>query len=554
MLKTKQIILVIVSFFIVNISNSQNITITKDKTPLKEKTRVEVNIIGEINGFVYTYTTKLDGSGLRLCKYNKTSTNLVKNLPVSKFGAKLQNDLLTNSKITNIFISNSTIYVAWTHTSGNNFALVLQTFDENLSSLIKPKILYQFNGKNGRMSAPHFFVQISPDGNKLICGVEESSKKGEQLKIQYKLFNSEFDILTTVQAELPYTVNSTISSASAEYKVDNLGFVYFQSQINLVENKKSKNINRGFVVGSLNPNNNELSYQIINFDTKEVKNLTYEILPNYIAIYGIYNERANNTITAGVYTAKLDKTSLNIIGDPVFSEIEAKHIVYTEFKAEKTKSRTLSSEEVTSAYLGRDFAIIGQYATSDGGIVFQLADVEYWTTCTNNSCTYSTKYYNVYHIKVSNEGKVDWLVCVNNYSNRLNWHEPKIGMNTINGKLQFIVYNSNSEGTFYEINEATGKTIKKKLEANKLENFTAVIDNEFMLISRKSHISTAGLISTGALLAAGGISYYVYKNKENPTDLDGILKFFLPFGFIASTVYTITIKSHDIYFGKIVIK
>ncbi len=544
--KMKKLLISLVVLLLLANVGAQNIKYVNTPVPFKEKGMVSANIVGGIEDNIYVTSTKVrGGKSLRISSYNKETSTMIKTVPLKGFGKSMDNSLLNGATFSEICVKNDQLYVVWERRDGDAFQIILQILDKDLIEVQKPKVIYQLSDGRSRYSSLFFF--ISPNGNKIIAGGEESLLKTDNVKVQYKLMDKDLEVLNTVQTELPYSLKRSTDGSSSEYKMDDDGFLYFMVNVNLNNESRESKKEKGSIVGSINPETSDVKTKVFSFSNKIISNSSFELIEDHLFVVGTfstkYNKLNRNAETNnGVFTAKIDKQSFENIGNPIFNELDETKVAFSDYNMSDSKKRKYSKGEyAVKQMVDFEFLVTDYKKTEDNGLIITINSQVYTTLCSNKGgCSYFTDLWGVNYIKMNAAGEIDWISCTAQRMTYNGWVVPKNKLAYKDGNYHTVVRSRYYKNTSYLIDDKTGMVkmtqIKNKFKEEKSE---AVNDQLYFVgLQRKLSSTGIGFLATGVALIP--ISLIV----SSPLMVVGV-----GVGVVAATL-SIYMRRHNVDFGR----
>jgi len=540
----KKITLTLLLVGLIICSKSQVVSIIENKNYVKEQIKVENQIIGKIDSNIYvaTYISPSTNkyTGLRLTMYDKDNVNIVKTIGIDKF-QKAKNKMLRKAVFVEAIIKNDKIYCVWV-IHKNESKLIMQVFDKELKQIVEPTILYELEKKSLFAAKPRMFVKISEDGSKIVAGGEESTSRKENMKIQYKLLNSELEQINSVKIDLPFELDYRFSSknlyysTTLQYQLDNNGILYYHTKV--YSGKVDEN---AIVFGKINPENSENNFQTISFKNKLFDDFKYEFIDNNISIYGTYSviDEKKTIKKYGIFTSKLDKNTFEQIEEPIFNMLEPEKISYTECKASGRKLK----EEIAIEKISENGLYITDKVVCNDGIILTLSSILYLSVCNNGGCQYSTNHYGTSFIKLNNEGKIHWISNTIQDVSYEEYIKLKYKLFKEGNELRTVIKSSKKENTSYLIDEKTGLISKYKFKSKFKKESNNICGNELFYIGTKNPFAKTGIII--GLSIAGlttGIAYLVSGTAS--------LVYYAIGGSLVGLGAAHIIRGTNVYFGK----
>lgn len=422
------------------------------------------DLIGENDKYVYGKYTANRNSGsiykLMIVAFDKNSMQQKKKVKIlgfeeNKSQAKKYDDL----KLYKTVVYEDVLYIFWYKVSKDKEELFVQSFDEELKVKKQLEKVYEVKNYKKYDKTANLFVLANKnvgDGIILI-GAELAGQAGENVKLEYKVLNSEFKVLNTNQVTLDMIKikearrglfgggpNGNLSSSYTLGSDGNIhlntGFSYSRKEIKeMKENGEYENaVFRLFSI--IDTKTGALTSKELKFENKNIFNIWKTTGSEYTAIHGFYSDKTkdpNGGSINGIFYAKLNsnyevisvqfnefKQELldEIFQDDMEDRYEKKNSCLSGaccFFGSKNKDETVNDrEKLTNDYM------IKNIITVDGEMYVFCVRSQKWehTHCSpdangNQTCTttYYNKQKNVTVFKLDDEGKLIWGSNLNRY-------------------------------------------------------------------------------------------------------------------------------------------
>jgi len=400
-------------------AEAQTLKDISNEEPLKEKMLISPIIIGDIGNETYIASTNTKFSpdtklkDLRLSKYDKESLKITKTVAIKGFQSKSEEGLLKNAIYETTILNQESIYVFWHKSESRSNKFILQVFDKDLNEIQKPKIIYELPEKSNLYTQSQFFALFSPDGTKIIIGGEEQPVENENLKMQYKVFDSNFEVLYSNRTTLPFKVNylSTPTKIACEYLMNNKGDLFFNSDI--VINDGSKTKKSGLLFGAVNSETGELNYKNISLGNKKTTSIICLTDNDTLTFYGTCVSQLNGKNKYEIFSLRTDVKYLEPQGEVAFSNIDFDKIKYTDFK--KAKGLQTIQERAGNLMTSKGLIISSFIQTADEGIIFTLQSnlVDPWESPENQKYM-SREPTGIHFLKLNKSNEIEWISSTSN--------------------------------------------------------------------------------------------------------------------------------------------
>jgi len=507
----KKYALIPVILFIYSFVPAQNLSQKISAKALKENLFVSSDIIGELGGNLLIANTnamafspeciKDENNKIELALYNKTSFNLIKTIPLKWKGGKRMHEDLKWSINKNIFIIDNQVYVVWQKYENKRYSLLMQTFDANLRETKAPTTFYELPAEFSAYNGAVLFCMVSPDKNAIILGGEESAQRKENVKIQYKVFNKNLQVIQTVQAALPFYKKGRNIGTAANYIPDNNGDLYY---FTIVTAKTNKSKEKAIIIGKISAENSKADEVYLEKEKLDIIDLKIALTETSIKGFAVTSK--------GLSTFTIDKPSFTLQDDFVQNDSDPSKITFSDYN----KSLTRSSIEANTLnkVFNEDLRISNIKALSNGRFILTLNNMVYYEVCTRYSCTPYTKMDGQHYALINADGTLEWLACTKQKLKHTTYYQPDNDVAVYNNTMYASTLGSMA---IHAVDLNTGKVIIKAVEP-KHKYCIIDIENDRLYYTdykqRKSvatYAITAGVVGAGAAVTlTTGSLFYIF--------------------------------------------
>ncbi len=398
------------------------------------------------------------------------------------------------------------VYVFWTKSERDVVELYAQTFDVKLKKISKLKKIYELK-KNGRGVSPETLVLLYNNelNNKILLAKEFGiSKDNEDLKIEYKLLNSDLTFFAGNQLTLPVQVTKRkrgiFSSGSlsfdyniCSYQLADDGRLYVQNVVTVSDEEKKllkKNEARSY------PNIMQITMETGNLQSYKLKfpnmntfNFSSLISKNGVRLYGFFSDLDKDEKgrdSHGLFFVNLDNTSFTV-KESKLSYFEKSFLdqLYASDKENQKKGRGLfkSSKAKASDEESIDDNYVIESVLEDGeDIVLFSTIMNNWSrqVCTTNpngggtSCR--TEYYctknNVTSFRLNKKGDILWAKNLDRSITYPNWNIYDLSVVKNSGDF-YVAYGSNFQINSEKKNRRSSKSKEQKRDRFEYATFSA---------------------------------------------------------------------------------
>lgn len=421
-----------------------------NQEPLKENSIIRPIFIGDIGGDTYFASTNEKASpdskqkDLKLSKYNRETLKINKTVAIKGFKAANESELLKNAIFDTTSIHNGSIYIFWHKNESGFNKCIIQVYDKDLNEIQKPKLIFELPEKSSLYTQSQFFSIFSSDGTKIIIGGEEQPVENENLKMQYKVFDSNFEVLYSKRITLPFKVDYTSNpkTTACTYAMNDEGDLFFKSDILINDGSKTKK--SGLLIGSVNSETGEFNYKNVALGNKKVTSVICQTGNDTLYFYGTCVSLLNGKNRYEIFSFHTDAKYLEPQGEIAFSSIDFDKIIYTDFK--KAKGLQTVQERAGNLMTSSGLVISNFIHTADEGMIFTLQSniVDPWKAAEDQQ--YITREpTGIHFLKLSQNNEIEWISSTKNqvqYNNMIEKNGDKnytILRNDLNG--DYLIYN-----------------------------------------------------------------------------------------------------------------
>ncbi len=369
-----------------------------------------------------------------------------------------------------------TIYILWTKKVKGIVELYAQSFDEKLKRKNKLKKVYEVSAAKGALEK--LAVISNKDYNNSILIIKEMAvaNDGDNLRIEYKLLDEEFNFVSAKQLNLPIKIYKkrsrlaekldNFSNHFCSYEFGDDGNLYIHQLVSMTDEEK-ENLRKGEASSytemmQVKLESGELSEFAVKFNNKNTFKFSSRITKNGIKLYGFFSDLdidKKGKDSHGIFYVLLDKNNFRIV-ETKFSYFDKAFldVLYAADKENQKKGRGLfkSKEAKNSDDQSLDDQYVIEKVIDDNGdIVLFCSIMNNWsqTTCTTNSnggqsCT--TRYYctksNVTVFKLNIRGDIIWAKNLDRKITYNGWYVHDVNVVKQDNDY-YVVY-----GSAYQIN------------------------------------------------------------------------------------------------------
>lgn len=390
-------------------------------------------------------------------------------------------------------ILNEAIYVLWTKKVKNAIELYAQSFDPKLKRVNKLKKVYEVSTAKGALEK--LVVISNKDYNSSILIIKELpiAKDGDNLKIEYKLLNADFNFVAAKQVTLPILINKKRNGifGSSDDFTDNLcgyefgddGNLYVQETIKMSAEEK-KNLKKGETssyteIMQIQLESGNLEEFRLKFPRKNTFNFSSIVTKDGVKLYGFFSDLDKDEKgrdTHGTFYISLDNKTFNV-KETKFSYFDKAFLnaLYEADKENQKKGRGLfkskKAKESDDESIDDNY-VIEQVLADGKDIVLFCSIMRNWqeTVCTTNSNggqSCHTNYYctksNVTSFKLNSAGDIVWAKNLDRQITYNRWNVYDVSV-VKQEDSYYVVYGSAFQANATKKNRRSAKSGKQLVD------------------------------------------------------------------------------------------
>ena len=383
---------------------------------------------------------------VKILAYDKSTMKLAASVCLRGYKENLANkDEYKPLEYYKTVVFNDEILVFWLKKINNKNdkkdELYVESFSSGLKRIKKLKKIYTVNLpediKTSRFAESTIVVMANKDAGQEIVIGNEKPRVGDNTVFKYSIINTDLEVLTENEVDLPVEMNGTKSyGKNSSYEFGKDGNIYVKSRITIELTKEER---KAYRTGKKRADLSYLIFSIINpqtqeFETFELKDeninfndISWVITDKNIRIYGFFGDLAKDPTgnsTHGLFYSVIDSKTLEGNGlnytyfdkktlDALFAKDAEDKKKTTALLGKKKKAQQANNDEA----LDTRFGIEEMFVVDENNIVLLCSKMYNYsvTTCTSTqgggqTCT--TRYYceksNVIAIKISTDGAIGW--------------------------------------------------------------------------------------------------------------------------------------------------
>lgn len=431
--------------------------------------------IGTNTNYVYAKLNKLayggrySNSKLKLVSFDK---NTMRKIGEANLLEPAEKNIKKRMEYYQTIILENLIYVLWTKNAGNVIEIYAETFDNKLKKINGLKKIYEINSYS-RATDNLLIVYNGKIGNKILIGREiASTKESENLKIEYKLINEDFSLVSSNQVSLPIIITKksrkdNSSDLICSYELANDGYLYIKDIVRVSDEDK-KFLKKGEastypILMQLNPESGKIKYFSLKFNNKNTLGFSWVVTHNTVRMYGFFSDLdrdSDGKDSHGMFYMSVNSEDF-IHADPKFSYFETSFLNKLYNRKEKSKdefSKNRKTSQSNEDGIDENYVIENVITENKNTVLFCTILRNWAQTVCGKTC--QTYYYcskrNVTVFKFNEAGEIVWASNINRYKEYSGLDVQDISVLSSNSNY-FVTYgNSNTD----ESNDADTKSNK----------------------------------------------------------------------------------------------
>ncbi len=397
-----------------------------------------------------------------------------------------------------VYVFENSVQVYFTKKKNKVIEVYVHVYDAKLKSKGDLKKVYEVNNPNSKLSDGGLLILMNKSNN-ILLGAEIIDKDNKELKLDYRILNSDLSVVNSKQITLPLIVESMKRNFNNSYWYNNYRYNYSQKRgaicwYVLANNgdllvfadvtrkkdesaknskKNSENYTKMFRISTLT---GDINTRNLEFENKDID--TYRLL-----------ESEDELTIIGLYSTKNDKSSgINGIFRSKFNkDLEPKDLKFTSFdkrfisdlfakdqeELEKRRNKSDKKNDLSSELSG--FYFIEKVQEDKGNLVLFCSKIYNYLVqeCQSNSNGGTTCYTipyceksNVTAFKISPEGEIVWAKNIDRSATyRGYWNV--LDLHVIQGKENYnVIY-----GSDYHVNSTKKSKKNRKQKKQKTDYF-----------------------------------------------------------------------------------
>jgi len=385
-------------------------------------------------------------------------------------------------------IFDNILYVFWTNDMRGKKELYVESFDAELSPLNPLKKIYELKYDTKNKKKPDFFVLYNMKiTDHLVIGGELAGDKQQNVKVEYKLLNSDFSFAASNRVELPVVTISKSRGLTSAYEYGEDGNIHITSFVTLDKEQRkllSKGESYRFSILSLvEPTSGKIKSHTLKFDNKNILKSGYKIDKGVTKVYAFFcdlEKDPSGKATHGILYGTLNNQTLDVenVNFSYFTKAQLDKLYANDkedqkkVKAPRGKKKGDDGESIQSDYVVED-----TQSVDDDLVLFCSRMRNYEVTTCDSKGNCHTSYYcekrNVTAFRLGKDGKLVWASNMDRKITYGGWDIEDV--NTIHTKDKFYV----SYGSQFQKEAEKKNRAAKKSRAQMSDHFEyAIFDME----------------------------------------------------------------------------
>ena len=434
------------------------------------------------------------------------------------------------------FVFKKMIYLVWKIESKKKKEYFLQSFDDKLKKLNKLTKVYELFSENGKFD--DFVIRANESSSKILFLKElPITKDDENLRIEYKLLNSDLNFNSARQVTLPVKFTkkrrglfSSNKGVKMNYTLGDDQNLYINDLIKMdEEDRKDLKKRESFVYtyfAQVNLNSGTVKDYKVKYDAKNTFQVSFLMDKGKLKLYGFFsdlNKDTRGTDTHGIFYVGINGTNFKV--ETTHFEYFEKNFLdqlYARDKEDQKEGKGLlkgkKAKESDNTSINDSYEI--EQSVSEGNYLTLFCSMKYnyQTTTCNSQGACRTNYYcrkkNVTVFRLNQEGKFVWaknvdreivyngtdiydlkVIQINQnyyalYGTSRDLKGKRARLSSFNDKFEYAVF-SGSDGSYKRaeciVNQ---KGIRRKDKKLVFLNGISILDNRMYIVSAKARPKT----------------------------------------------------------------
>ena len=378
----------------------------------------------------------------------------------------------------------NSIYVFWVSDTKAKDELYVASYDSKLKKVNALKKIYELASSKGDLRKAELFVMGNQKaGEKIIIGGELATDEGQDIKMEYKLLNSDFTFASSGQVTLPVIAakglkrnllqGSGSDALSSTYLFGDDGNLHLRTYVRVNDEEKKdlkKGMDKSYAIYSIvDVSSGKIHSFSMKADNKNILEFDFKVIKNSIKLFGFFNDINKGGTINGIFTASVDPKAYTItnLNFSYFTKDQLATL-FAKDQADANKGGIFASkkkkddakESLAANYTIEDVQSIDK----DNLVLFTSKMWNYTTrTCDSKGNCY-TNYYcqkdNITVFKLNAKGDIVWATNLDRRKTYGGWYVYDVKV--INKDKNFYIAYGSDYNTTEKDNGKTKKSRKSK--------------------------------------------------------------------------------------------
>ena len=387
------------------------------------------------------------------------------------------------------------LYIFWRRENKEKDELFVESYDATLKPLNKLKKIYELNsGRKAAKKAELFAMGNKNNGETLLIGGELSGDKGQNVKVEYKILNSDFTFAAAGQQTLPAIISSKSDALTSSYEYGDDGNFHIKTRVIIPpDERKSLKKNESYfytIYSIVDVVSNTMKSYPLKFENKNVFNMGFLSQKEADKVFGFFCDLTKDpkgNDTHGIFyciinpqTKEMEKLNFTYFTKAQLDKLFSKDAQDRKDRAGLSgKKKKQSEEESLSSFYEIEQV---QSIDKDNLVIFCSIMWNYSRTYCDSKGNCRTVYYcnkrNVTSFKLDNTGAIVWASNLDRditYTGR--WNVYDVSVICPDKKTFYVTYGSAFSAKKEKKNLASRKSTKQMRETIEYASFDYATGN-----------------------------------------------------------------------------
>ena len=489
------------------------------------------DFVGSNSKYVYAKCSKVPGfrlkskakagekkSKITIVAYDKTTMKEVADASIIDLSRSGDAKKYSGLRYYRTIVFENTLYVFWVTDTKSKDELYVESYDAKLKKVNALKKIYELTSSKGDLRKAELFVMGNQKaGEKVIFGGELATDEGQNIKMEYKVLNSDFSFAASNQVKLPVVAvkpklrdlayqnggrvsafqNRGSDALSSTYEFGDDGNLHLRTYVTVDDDEKKDLKKSGrplsyAIYSIVNVNSGKINSFSMKADNKDILRFGFNVTKTDIKVYGFFDDITKGGTLDGVFTGSVDpKTyTLSKLNFTYFTK-DQMSTLFAKDQEDANKAGIFSSKkkkEDAKDNLSANYEIEDVQSIDKDNLVLFCSKMLNYTVrkCdSKGNCHY--EYYcqkdNVTAFKINcAKGDIVWASNLDRKKTYSGWNIWDVKV-TNKDKNFYVVYGSDFN-SFEKDNGKTKKKVKSKDQRNDRFEY-ATVDYSSGAIQRK---------------------------------------------------------------------